>query len=172
MKGADSHSTYRSSWGRENNNPAWFNLKNCSVPVNISVHAGSLRALLSVCLLHSDAIRIAVCVPESHHLLSNTHAGESRTERCDWGRPEPSGHRALIAKLFFFSILTVRQLQKRGCITGFYSKHPSSSVVLPPFPPFYALPHPLPSKSLPLDPLITAGAKPDGSEAILKITDK
>lgn len=104
MKGADSHSTYRSSWGRENNNPAWFNLKNCSVPVNISVHAGGLRALLSVCLLHSDAIRIAVCVPESHHLLSNTHAGESRTERCDWGRPEPSGHRALIAKLFFFSI--------------------------------------------------------------------
>lgn len=84
--------------------PAWFNLQDWSVPVNIPAHAGRVRALLSVCLLHADTIRIAVCVSESHHLLSNTQAGDSRTERCDWGRPGPSGHRALIVKLFFSSI--------------------------------------------------------------------
>lgn len=89
---------------KKHNNPAWFNLQDWSVPVNITAHAGGVRALLSVCLLHADTIRIAVCVPESHHLLSNTHAGESRTKRCDWGRPGPSGHWALIAKLFFSSI--------------------------------------------------------------------
>lgn len=73
-----------------------------SVPVNISAHAGRVRASLSARPLHADTIRIAVCVPESRRLLSNTRAGESRTERRDWGRPAPSGHRALIAKLFFF----------------------------------------------------------------------
>lgn len=77
---------------KNNNNPAWFNLQDWSVPVNITEHAGRVRALLSACLLHADTIRIAVCVPESHHLLSNTHIGESRTERCDWGRPRPLGH--------------------------------------------------------------------------------
>ena len=76
-----------------------------SVPVNISAHAGRVRASLSARPLHADTIRIAVCVPESRRLLSNTRAGESRTERRDWGRPAPSGHRALIAKLFFFSLL-------------------------------------------------------------------
>lgn len=90
--------------GKKNNNPSWFNLQDWSVPVNTTMHAGRVRALLSVCLLHADTIRIAVCVPESHHLLSNTHTRESRTERCDWGRPGPSGHGALIAKLFFSSI--------------------------------------------------------------------
>lgn len=165
----DSHSTYGS---RENNNPAWFNLQDWSVPVNINAHAGRVRALLSVCLLHADTIRIAVRVPESHHLLSNTHTGESRTERCDWGRPGPSGHRALIAKLFFSSVFNrcnTPATEKRGCITGFYSRYPSSSVALPPFPSFYALTLPtlfLATPSLPLRPLITAGAEPDLSNAI------
>lgn len=58
-----SHST---SGQRKNNDPDWINFHDRSVPVNITVHAGAVRSLRSVCPLHADTIRMAAHVFLSH----------------------------------------------------------------------------------------------------------